>query len=103
MAFGKADKILGNKVVSLVVLIPSPEKVPLNLLHSIRMLDRDPKWAEGISGEVLENRFDQSAFSCLTKGGTFLASKFHVESIYDAIPKRIQRSVAQRQAKIVGR
>ncbi len=63
MAFGKADKIPGNKVVSLVVMRPSPEKIHLNLFHSIRMLGQDPKKTKGISGEVLEDRSNQSAFS----------------------------------------
>ena len=81
MAFGKVDKILGNKVVSLMVFSPSLKKIPLNLFHSICMLGRYPEKTEGVSGEVLEDRFNQSAFTCLTKGGTFPTSKFLVESV----------------------
>ena len=45
IAFEKENKILGNKVVSLMVIKPKPKKVPLNLLHSISMLGRDTKEA----------------------------------------------------------
>ena len=45
IAFGKANEILGNKVVSHMVIKPRPEKFPLNLLLSISMLGRDTKEA----------------------------------------------------------
>ena len=44
-AFGKANKVLGNKMVSLVLFSPYLEKFTLNLLHSIHMLCRDTKKA----------------------------------------------------------
>ena len=45
VAFGKENEILGNKVVSLMVIRTNLEKVPLNLLHSVSMLGRDTKEA----------------------------------------------------------
>ena len=45
VTFGKANEMPGNKVVSLMVIRPRLEKVPLNLLHSISMLGRDTKEA----------------------------------------------------------
>ena len=45
ISFVKANEILGNKVVSLMVIRPRLERVPLNLLHSISMLGKDTKEA----------------------------------------------------------
>ena len=90
LAFGQENLVPGNQVVSLVVISTSPEKIPLNPLHSVRKLNRNLKETEGIGGEVLENRVNQGAFSCLTEGGPFPTSKFLVEITDDACPKGVQ-------------
>ena len=90
LAFGLANEVPGNQVVSLVFISTSPEKIPLDPFQSIRELNQNPKETEGIGREVLENRVNQGAFSCLTEGGPFPTSKFPVELIYNAGPKGIR-------------
>ena len=101
LAFGKANKVPWDKVDSLVVISLCLEEVPLNPLHSFRMLSRDPKKTEGIGGKVLENRFNQRAITSLTKGSPFPTGKFPVEFIYDVVPKGIQGFCAKRQPEII--
>ena len=91
LAFGQAYQVPGNQVVSLVVINSSPEKIPLNPLHSFRKLNRNPKKTEGIGRKVLENRVNQGAFTCLTEGGPFPTYEFLVEIINNAVPKGFRR------------
>ena len=100
LALGLANKVPGNQVVSLMVVGPSPEKIPLNPLHSICKLNRSPKKTKGIGREVLENRVDQGEFASLTEGSPFPTYKFPFEIIYDAIPKGIRRFSSKRYPKI---
>ena len=79
-----------------MVLSTYLEKIPLNLLHSFRELNRNAKKTEGIGREVLENRVDQGAFSSLTEGGPFPTCDFLVEIIYNAILEGFWRFRAKR-------
>ena len=90
LAFGQANLVQGDQVVSLVIISTSPEKISLNPLHSVCKLNRNPKETEGIGGEVLENGVNQGAFSCLTEGGPFPTSKFLVEVFDNACPKGVR-------------
>ena len=83
-----------------MVVGPSLEKIPLNPLHSFHKLNWDPKETEGTGGEILENRVNQGAFTCLTEGGPFLASKFLVEVINYACPKGVRGFRPKRKPKI---
>ncbi len=89
LAFGQANLVLGYQVVSLVLISSSPEKVPLNPLHSICKLNRNPKETKGVGGEVLENQVNQGAFTYLTEGGPFPTSKFLDEVVNNACPKGV--------------
>ena len=100
LAFGQANQILGKQVISLVVISASPEKIPLNPLQSFCKLIWDPKETEGIGREVLEDRVNQSAFTCLIEGGPFPTSKFLVEVIYNVVPKGTRGFGAKRKPKI---
>ena len=100
LAFGQENLVPGDQVVSLVIISTSLEKIPLNPLHSVRKLNQNPKETEGIGGEVLENRDNQSAFACLTEGGPFPASEFLVEVINDACPKGVWGFGFERKPKI---
>ena len=91
LAFGQANLVRGDQVVSLVIISTSPEKIPLNPLHSFHKLNRNPKKTEGIGRRVLENRVNQGAFTCLIEGGPFPTCKFLVEIINNAVPKGFQR------------
>ena len=83
-----------------MVISTSSEKIPLNPLHSICKLNRNPKETEGIGREVLENRVNQGAFSSMTEGGPFSTDKLPIEFIYNVVPKGFWRFRTKRKPKI---